>query len=75
MTSNCQGGNHEYSSSPVGRPRSLPPEALERVLLHHQAGLSYGDIVRELRNIGFDVSRWTVRRAVLSLSPYQRLGS
>ena len=57
--------------SPVGRPRSLPPEALRRVLLHHQAGLSYGDIVKELRNSGYDVSRWTVRRVVLRVSPYE----
>ena len=71
MTSERQSG--EFSTrSHVGRPRSLPPEVLERVLLHHQAGLSYGDIVRELRNTGVDVSRWTVRRATLGLSPYQR---
>ena len=69
MTNNS--GNGYYSArSPVGRPRTLPPEALQRVLLHHQAGLSYGGIVKELRNSGFDVSRWTIRRVVLGMSPY-----
>ena len=57
--------------SPVGRPRSLPLDALERVLLHHRAGLSYGDIVMELRNSGIDVSRWTVRRVILRMPPYE----
>ena len=71
MTSNSQSGDCS-ARSPVGRPRSLPPEALSRVLLHHLAGLSYGDIVRELRNSGIDVSRWTVRRAVLGVPPYER---
>ena len=70
MTSNRSDGGYK-SRSPVGRPRSLPPEALERVLLHHQAGMSYGGIVRELRNTyDIDVSRWTVRRVVLGMSPY-----
>jgi hypothetical protein len=58
--------------SPVGRPRSLPPEALRRVLLHEQSGMSYRQIATELRNtLGIDVSRWTVRRVVLRLPPYE----
>ena len=70
MTSNRSDGGYK-SRSPVGRPRSLPLDALERVLLHEQSGMSYQQIATELRNtLGIDVSRWTVRRAVLGMSPY-----
>ena len=58
--------------SPVGRPRSMPLDALRRVLLHEQSGMSYQQIATELRNtLGIDVSRWTVRRLVLRLPPYE----
>jgi hypothetical protein len=72
MTSNRSNGGY-MSRSPVGRPRSLPLDALERVLLHEQSGMSYRQIATELRNtLGIDVSRWTVRRVVLRLPPYER---
>jgi hypothetical protein len=39
---NSKRRNGDYvARTPVGRPRSLPPDALERVLQHHRAGLSY----------------------------------
>ena len=68
-------GTQDRQALPVGRPRSLSPVALRSILLHHQAGLSYQDIVRQLRNTcAVDTSRWTVRRVVLGLPPYEHRG-
>jgi hypothetical protein len=56
----------------VGRPRSLPPETLQRVLQLHELGEGYRTIVRLLGESGVDASIWSVRRAVLGLGAYQR---
>ena len=48
----------------IGRPRSLPPAALERVLTLHAAGFGYRSISSELRTAGIDVNWSTIRRAV-----------
>ena len=39
--------------------KGFDPEGPERVLLHHRAGLSYGDIAQASRNAGNDLSRWS----------------
>ena len=54
----------------VGRPRSLPPAALERVLQLYESGIGYQRITGVLRASGIDTSPWSVRRAVKGLPPY-----
>jgi hypothetical protein len=60
------------SGKSVGRPRSLSPTALERVLTLHAGGLGYRAIADELRQGGIDVSWPTVRRAIKGKIPYQQ---
>ena len=54
----------------LGRPRSLSPEALERVLTLHANGLGYRAIAEELGKAGIDVNWSTVRRGVKGWPPY-----
>ena len=56
----------------LGRPRSLSPAALRRVLTLRRAGFGYRAISGELRAAGIDVNWSTVRRAVKGQSPYIR---
>ena len=58
------------SVTAVGRPRSLSPAALERVLTLHANGLGYRAIAEELGRVGIDVNWSTVRRAVKGWPPY-----
>jgi hypothetical protein len=51
-----------------GRPRKLDVMGHRLAVERRQAGMSWEDIAREFRNSGIDVSRWTVRRAVLGAS-------
>ena len=55
-----------------GRPKSLPPQALQRVLQLHESGLGYRRITGVLRASGITTTPWSVRRAVLGLAPYER---
>ena len=62
-----------YASGPMaklGRPRSLSEIDLERVLQLRRAGLGYRAISRRLWEAGVATSPWSVRRAILGLSPY-----
>ena len=54
----------------VGRQPKLPVEALRVIREKHKERKSYADIAVELHNSGLSVSRWTIRRAVLGLPPY-----
>ena len=54
----------------LGRPRSLPPAALRRVLTLRRSGFGYRSIANELRRAGIDVGWPTARRAVKRLPPY-----
>jgi hypothetical protein len=62
--------NDISTGTPVGRPRSLSPAALERVLTLHESGLGYRATAGELREAGIDVNWSTVRRAVKGWLPY-----
>jgi hypothetical protein len=55
----------------VGRQPKLPLTASRAVVEMHSRGMSSQAIVMELRSSGYDVSRWTVRRVVKGLRPYQ----
>ena len=59
--------------SKPGRPRSLSPAALERVLTLSAQGMGYRAISGELRVAGIDVNWSTVRRAVKGWPPYRRV--
>ncbi len=56
----------------VGRQPKLTVEALRVIREKHKERKSYADIAIELHNSGLSVSRWTIRRAVLGLPPYER---
>lgn len=63
------------SKGSVGRPRSLPPAALRRVLTLYRDGLGYRAIAGELREAGVDVNWSTIRRAVKGWEPYVLVGT
>jgi len=54
----------------VGRQPKLTVGALRVIREKHKERKSYADIAIELHNSGLSVSRWTIRRAVLGLPPY-----
>jgi len=55
----------------VGRQPKLSVDALRVARERHKERKSYAEIAVELHNSGLSVSRWTIRRAVLGLSPYE----
>lgn len=68
--------HQNYRKRTGGRVPAIPERLLPLVLQHFNNGASYRDIVLLLRNTyAIDASRWSVRRAVMGLRPYNNAGN